>query len=245
VFSIIGFPEETEIEARKTVEFFLARRELFDRPQHSFDIHSFGLDLRTEYSDEPERYGIEIDSAHLSTRDFPITIKKWRNTRGLKLEEVSNLLAEFEEQLSANFASFRNYSVSLWPSFEEYSVLYGDEYDHRPFDWRLTLPPAASPLRFRLMWAPDVTLQAGAGRYQVSSLSGSTIVGELTLAVLAEPPQATDCDSLLERLAHAVDHERSQHAELIAELRVAIDRLLAARALWLVPEREVLDLRAG
>ena len=52
LFSIVGFPEESESSARKTLKFFLDNRNVVDQPDNSFDIHRFGLDLRTRYFDE-------------------------------------------------------------------------------------------------------------------------------------------------------------------------------------------------
>jgi hypothetical protein len=237
VFSIIGFPEESEPSARATLHFFLDHQPVIDRPANSFDVHPFGLDLRTDYGDAPEEYGIEVDRAQLELRDFPITIKHWRNTRGLSHEDVERLLAEFEVVLGARFGRYQNNADSLWPAFEEYAVLYGDHYEERPFDWRLALPSHDSPLRFRLIWAADVVVEpAGEGRFEVSCLSGGVAVGEVALAVLARSRPSSTCDDLLLALAVEIEHQPEQRDELLEELRAVIDRLLGIRALWLVPE---------
>src|SRR5206468_163963 len=49
LFSIIGFPEESETSARETMAFFADNTELIDAPGNSFDIHPYGLELRTPY----------------------------------------------------------------------------------------------------------------------------------------------------------------------------------------------------
>ena len=83
LFSIVGFPEETEARAAETLKFFLDHYSLLNDPRNSFDIHPFSLELRTEYGEFPDRYGIEIDEVLLSGQDFPISVDRWRNVRGL------------------------------------------------------------------------------------------------------------------------------------------------------------------
>jgi len=102
---------------------------------------------------------------------------------------------------------------------------------------RLTLPPADSSLRFRLIWAEDVAVeQVGGGRCEISCLSGGVAVGEVALTVLARSRPPTTCDDLLRALAADIEHKPQQRDELLEELRAVIDRLLGIRALWLVPE---------
>jgi radical SAM superfamily enzyme YgiQ (UPF0313 family) len=235
LFSIIGFPEEGEASARETLAFMVEQADVLAHPRNSFDIHPFGLDLRTEYSDQVELYGVAIDEAALAQRDFPISVDRWENTRGLGPEEVDRLLTEFGEVLRRRFAGARNYPDALWPGFEEYAVLYGDHYDGRPFPFLLCLPPPGHPAPVRLEWADDVRVEdAAGGRCTVASLTGSVTVGETALAVLTRLPDPAPVDDVLADLASRLDHTTAQRAELLGELRAVVDRLLGIRALWLV-----------
>jgi hypothetical protein len=237
VFSIIGFPEEGEASARQTLEFMLDETDVLEHPRNSFDIHPFGLDLRTEYYDHPEQYGIVIDAPALAERDFPISVEGWANTRGLDRDDVDRLLSEFGDVLRRRFAGVRNYPDTLWPGFEEYAVLYSDYYDKRPFHFRFSLPPSGDPLPLLLELADDVRVRrADNGRCTVSTLIGSVTIGAPALVVLAVRRPPAPVDDLLLALASEFDHAPSQRESLLNELRAVIDRLLAIRAVWLVPE---------
>ena len=238
VFTIIGFPEETEERARETLGFFLDNADIVDDPRHTFDIHPFGLDLRTEYGEEADRFGVLLEVGHLSGRDFPISIERWTNQRGLGEDDVRRLLDEFGDTLRDRFRWWRNYPDQQWPGFEEYAVLYGDHYESRPFRYRLALPPAGDRTPIRLVWAEHVRFEElpGAGRpHRVSSFTGSTVVGMALLRLLAGPRPPMMADDLLAALAAGVPHEPQLRAALVDELRLGIDRLLAARVLWLKP----------
>jgi hypothetical protein len=239
LFSIIGFPEEDEASARETLGFMVEQADVLAHPRNSFDIHPFGLDLRTEYFDQAERHGAVIDAAALAKRDFPISVDAWENTRGLGQEDVDRLLAEFGAVLRDRFAGVRNYPDALWPGFEEYAVLYGDHYDGRPFPYRLCLPPPGDPVPVRLEWAEDVRVRvAPGGRCTVSTLTGSATVGEAALVILTQCPAPAAVDDLLAELASRFDHTVAQLGPLLGELRAVIDRLLSVRALWLVTEED-------
>jgi anaerobic magnesium-protoporphyrin IX monomethyl ester cyclase len=242
VFSIIGFPEEPESSARDTLKFFLDEADTLDQPMNTFDIHAFGLDLRTAYGDDPDRYGIEIDRSHLDERDFPISVMRWRNIRGLNNESVERLLAEFGQLLRKRFRNYQNYPDSLWPGFEEYSVLYADHYDDRPFPYRFSLPPAGDSSEFSLVWAPDIQVNEG-DPYVISTLAGTVTVGNTALLVLATPLPAMPVNDLLGRLASWFDVSPRQTPALVADLRAVVDRLLAIRALCLVPAEDIVGMR--
>jgi anaerobic magnesium-protoporphyrin IX monomethyl ester cyclase len=234
VFSIIGFPEEAESSARETLRFLLSEAGSLAHPRNSFDVHPFGLDLRTEYGEEPGRYGVEIDQARLAELDFPISVTHWRNVRGLSKERVEQLLAEFAELLRQRFRDYRHYPANLWPGFEEYAVLYARHYEDQPFPYRLSLPPRGEPGSVRLVWSPDTQVRTGTA-CSVSTLAGRVTVGAAALAVLAAPPPAGRVDDLLSALAERFETGPGQDPDLLAELRVVVDRLLAVRALRLVP----------
>lgn len=155
VFSIVGFPEETERQARDTLSFLLDEHATLDAPMNTFDVHPFGLDLRTEYGDNPERYGIEVapDEAPL---DFPITLRGWRNTRGIDAATADRLIAEFSAELRSAYRGWRAFPEQQWAGFEEYAVVYGDHYDRQPFLYRMALPETGSGDAFSLRWADHV-----------------------------------------------------------------------------------------
>jgi hypothetical protein len=235
LFSIVGFPEETEALARETVRFMLDHAALLDHPRNSFDIHPFTLDLHTDYGMHPERYGIEIDAADLAARDFPLLVERWRNTRGLDQGAVERLLAEFHAALYRTFPTYRQFHGHLWPGYEEYTVLYADHYEGRPFGYRYTLPPPGAPERFRLVWAESVQFDAVDGGYQVHSLGGATVVPRAALLLLGEPPPPMAVDALLATLAARLQPTPAQRPAVVAELRRLVEQLLGAGALQLKP----------
>jgi hypothetical protein len=236
VFTIVGFPEETEAQARETVQFLLDEAETLAHPAHTFDVHRFGLDLRTAYHAGAEGYGVAIDDAHEGGRDFPISVVRWRNTRGLGDEDVDRLLAEFAARLRERHRGVRMYPSQQWPGFEEYAVLYGDAYDGRPFPWRMTLPGPAEPQPFRLLWARAVRFEPiEDGEVVVHTPDAVARVRVAALGALAEACGPAPADELLERLADRVPHRPEDGAALRSDLRTVVDELLAARALWLHP----------
>jgi radical SAM superfamily enzyme YgiQ (UPF0313 family) len=233
LFSIVGFPEETEERARETVRFMLDHAALLDHPRNSFDIHPFTLDRHTDYGEHPERYGIEIDWADLAARDFPLMVERWRNTRGLDAAAVDRLLAEFHAALYRTFPVYRQFHGYLWPGYEEYAMLYADHYEGRPFGYRYTLPPPGDPRPCRLAWAESVQLEEVEGGCQVRSLAGETVAPKAVLLLLAQPPPALTADALLAMLADWLHPAPEQRPVLLAELRRLIDTLLGAGALQL------------
>jgi hypothetical protein len=96
LFSIIGFPEEDESSARETFRFFQENRDLLDHPGNSFDIHPFGLDLRTRYFEERAELGIEVSPRAMS-REMNIGLQdgEWTSKRGLTRQRTAALLGEF------------------------------------------------------------------------------------------------------------------------------------------------------
>lgn len=252
VFSIIGFPEETEHDARQTLRFLLDEAPSLRAASNSFDVHPFGLDLRTDYFDGADRFGVVIDTDLLANRDFPISVGDWTNTRGLGPEQVQELLGEFGAELRERFAPERRYPASLWPGFEEYAVLYASHYEGRPWRYAFALPDPADPLPIQLRWAEGVRFEPpdpvstldpsseaaapGADVLLVTADGGGPIAVTPTVVQLlarVRPPQPVD--DLLDDLLDAAPHDPATHDELRATLRTTIDELLGARVLWLDP----------
>jgi anaerobic magnesium-protoporphyrin IX monomethyl ester cyclase len=235
LFSIVGFPEEREESARQTVRFMLDHAALLDHPRNSFDIHPFTLDLHTDYGMHPEYYGIEIDAADLATRDFPLMVERWRNTRGLDQATVERLLGEFHAALYETFPTYRQFHGHLWPGYEEYAVLYAEHYEARPFAYRYTLPPPGAPGPFRLTWSESVRFDAVNGGYRIASLEGATTMPQVALLLLGEPPPPLPVDALLDMLAARLRPTPEQQPRVVAEVRKLVERLLGAGALRLEP----------
>src|SRR5262249_55130612 len=142
IFSIIGFPEERTEDARQTFQFFVDNKRLIDAPGCSFDIHQFGLELRTAYFDHMDDFGIKLD-AGAAAKDFIIGLsgEEWENPRGLSLTQATSLI--YETYLPALRRLYRTYHATgknIWPGFEEYAVLYGGHYRDRVFAYRTALP---------------------------------------------------------------------------------------------------------
>jgi anaerobic magnesium-protoporphyrin IX monomethyl ester cyclase len=231
LFSIIGFPEETEDRARETAQFFVDNARVIDHPRNTFDIHPFSLDLRTDYADRSVAYGIEIDAEDLGGRDFPLTAVHWRNARGLDQPSVERLLDEFHAQLRATYHTYHQYPLFLWPGYEEYTLLYGDYYEQRPFTVRICLPPAGDETPVRLVWTAEARIEPVDGGYVVSGPFGQVGVGQNALALLARPTQLECVDDLLPGLAAPLLGHARPTADVLAELRTVIDWLLGTGAL--------------
>jgi radical SAM superfamily enzyme YgiQ (UPF0313 family) len=235
VFTIVGFPEETEAQARETVQFLLDEAETLAHPAHTFDVHRFGLDLRTDYHDGAAGYGVAIDEGAERGRDFPISVVRWRNTRGLGDGDVDRLLAEFAGLLRERYRGPRRYPAQQWPGFEEYAVLYGDVYGDGPFPWRMALPGPGDAQPYRLMWARAVRFEPDGDDVVVHTPEAVERVRITALAALAEACGPAPVDDLLDQLAARVAHRAEDEPALRTDLRTVVDQLLAARAMWLRP----------
>jgi hypothetical protein len=173
IFSIIGFPEESEASARKTFQFFQDNVEVIDHPGNSFDIHPFGLELRTRYAEEAGQMLVQIDPRVLA-REFVIGVgDRWTNPRGLSPEQVEVLLGEFQPLLRRLYRRYHACPLHLWPGFEEFAVLYADRFGRRPFPYRTSLPDDADPRPYRLRWNPAALVEEqGDGKFRVCLSSG-------------------------------------------------------------------------
>jgi hypothetical protein len=148
---------------------------------------------------------------------------------------VDRLLAEFHTELRRKFRAYHQFPLYIWPGFEEYSVLYADYYEQRPFPFRLNLPPPGEALPFRLVWSESVRFEPTTGGYRVGGLHGETEVGEGALVLLARPLAPMPVDQLLDKLASALPPADGEQSGWSAALRGVIDRLLSVGALRLEP----------
>ena len=237
VFSIVGFPEETEQQARETLQFLLDEYDTLAHPANTFDVHPFGLDLRTEYYYRSSDYGLVIGSAE-SARDFPISVRQWSNPRGLDADDVERLIAEFTDRLRDRYIGVRSYPEQQWPGFEEYAVLYADRYEHTPFRWRLALPDEGDPQEYKLMWASELRFDIAASHITIHTPRGAQAVSHAGVSALATACPAEPVQRLLTSIADRVPHRDEDTPGLLLDVRSLIDRLLAARAIWLRPAVE-------
>lgn len=158
IFSIIGFPQEPAASARTTLDFFLDNKPVIDGPGNSFDIHPFGLDLRTDYFENRDKLDVTIDDSILG-KEFVIGVDPghWTNGSGLSAEEVTRLLdEEFYPRLREAYRRYQGTPDGIWPGFEEYAVLYGDYYAERDFPYYTCVPALSEGERLALAWSPTL-----------------------------------------------------------------------------------------
>jgi radical SAM superfamily enzyme YgiQ (UPF0313 family) len=173
LFSIIGFPQEDERSARETVGFFVENADVIDHPGNSFDIHPFGLELRTRYFSEAGALGMVIKPEALS-RDFVIGLHNddWSNAQGMGSVEVMSRIALYMAHLRGIFRKSHNVPGQFWPGFEEYSVLYADRYGDGPFPHATCLPEANDPQKYRLIVSPVAHRDEREGRIWLHGRDG-------------------------------------------------------------------------
>ena len=163
-----------KVRARRE-QFFRDNTAIIDHPANSFDIHPFGLELRTRYADEANELGVHIDPDAMA-KEFVIGVgDRWVNTRGLTQERARDLLNEFQAELHRTYRSYHATEQPLWPGFEEYTILYADRYDVEggAFPFRTSLPGPGDPRPYRLGWSPAAVVEPQAeGRLRVSSRFG-------------------------------------------------------------------------
>jgi anaerobic magnesium-protoporphyrin IX monomethyl ester cyclase len=180
VFSIVGFPEEPPESAEATFRFFVDNASIIDHPGNSFDVHPFGLELRTQYYAEAKQMGVVISPRALS-RDFVIGLRDehWSSTRGMNGARARQLIAEYTEQLRKVFDRYHNCPEQLWPGYEEYAVLYGDRYRRHPFTFRTSVPES-DQTPHRVCLAATVDVDQDGGTVQLQGRHGSMALSRTT-----------------------------------------------------------------
>ena len=186
IFSIFGFPEETEQQAMETVRFFEDNRDLLNAPGVSFDVHPFGLELRTEYAEKATSLGVLISPDALR-KDFIVSVgDQWDNPRGMSPERASEEVSRANTKLRGMYPEYHRGPQALWPGFEEYAVLYSDYYAGRPFRFRSSLPQEGELADYTMRWHPGAVLASTENGTHVVSRFGSATINEQTLAGLDE-----------------------------------------------------------
>ncbi|WP_025034675.1 B12-binding domain-containing radical SAM protein [Bradyrhizobium sp. DOA9] len=242
IFSIIGFPEETERSARNTLRFFEDNADIINHPGNSFDIHPFGLELRTEYFAKAAQLGVEIPQAAID-KDFVIGVRlDWSNTRGLAGEDVIRLVGEYGAALRRIYSRFHNADLHLWPGFEEFAVLYADHYAGRDFPFRTTLPDDDDPSPFSLAWCPDVLVDHDGPRIRVSSRSKVVTLSERAYRLLGSGQPRLAREFLAECIALNLSGTGD---EARPRMRRMIDELIRANLLQIALTDQPSRLRQG
>ncbi len=142
LFSMFGLPEEQEHQMRETLAFLLDNANAIDAPGVSFDLHPFGLEMRTPYFDRREAFGIALKPDALDG-DFIIGFSgdQWENTRGVSAAGAARLVEEdFLPALKARFQRWHAAPDPVWPMQGEYAVLYARAHAAKEFVWRSALP---------------------------------------------------------------------------------------------------------
>ena len=233
LFGIIGLPQETRGEARKTLDFLLDNKAAINSPGSSFDVHPFGLELRTPYFTAHRDYAIGLRQEALH-HDFVIGLDDgdWDNREGLSAAEAKDIIAaEMMPALKRSFQDWHAMPDPLWPPQEEYSVLYSKRWGSVPFPWRSRLP------------ADDDTPIAFAANAVAFGWDGGDGVPVETLDLSARLPQALVRMLLGSRTLTLREHvaaadgaltlgDARQYAEALIELG-----LLAIRIPTAVPEQ--------
>jgi radical SAM superfamily enzyme YgiQ (UPF0313 family) len=214
LFGIIGLPEESRGAAEATPRFMAENANVIDSPGSSFDLHPFGLELRTRYFEDRVAHGLTVNEKALS-REFVIGLEDqdWANTAGLSGAEVRRLIGtEFLPMLKRVFKTWHASADPVWPPQEEYAVLYRRYYEGAPFPWRTCLPEDDAPFTFvpsRLCAAaPGSSMTIDRLDYAVPLPhglarmigSGETLPWRAHLARWSDAPNETDARESIEAL---------------------------------------------
>ena len=220
LFSMIGFPEETEQSADETCAFFITHAETIDHPGNSFDIHPFGMELRTRYFAEAASTGVVIRPDAL-TKDFVIGLddRSWSNARGLRPEEVERRIAAYLTLLRRVYRRYHNYPGQLWPGFEEYAVLYADRYGEGEFPYTTCLPDRDDPRPYRVARNPLTHVEERQGRVSLRGHDGAAEVSHVNYRFIVRPEPETFAETA-RALANAVEGANASSVETLYRDRV-------------------------
>lgn len=237
LFSMVGLPEETGADAEQTLSFFLDAADIIDHPRNTLDVHPFSLELRTEYFDDAERFGLVVDHAALADVDFPLEAPSWRPTRGLSAAEAKAMSARMAKLIHERFTRSRPFPSHVYPSYEEYSVLYSDYFDEVGGDWplRFALPADDCPQPCALSWSKPLVVAPVAGGLLLTGVTGERRVSLAAFRLLHPVPPPARVGQLLEDLVvrAGVPAGAARHRDLVLELRGVVDDLLAVGLLRL------------
>ena len=233
LFSIIGFPEETEARARETIRFFADHVPLLDHPGNSFDMHEFGLELRTAYAEQANLLGIQIGPA-VTAGEFVIGAgRDWVNAHGLSHDQVDALLEEGAATLRQLFRQWHAAPQPLWPGYEEYALLYADHFADKGFPYRSSLPADTVLSNYRLSWRHGCAVEMRDDNCFIISREGEVGMDLTTFDRLKTMERLTVA-TLLDDLAGATP--ASERADARQAMRAIFDQWIAQGLVQLVPE---------
>jgi len=224
LFSMVGLPEESEEMARSTHSFFIKNKAVIDIPGNTFDIHKFGLELRTPYFDRWEEYGLAVDALALEG-DFVMGVPDaaWVNGRGLDKERTECLLEEFTEDLRQRFRRWHHTLAPLWPMHEEYAVLYCDHYRRdEDFRYLTSMPRRDDGALYQLNWHPSSTAVPRGNEYLVANRRAKVKVSQGLYSALNTNRSETLDDLYLRVALH------------VSPVQTNMDRLLSSSLAVLV-----------
>ena len=231
VFSMIGFPGEAEVSARRTIAFFEDNADLFDDPGNSFDIHELEILTDTPYFSQASAFGIRID-APVEGRDFLFGIgTAWENLAGLTRPETATLLHEAGERIAPRFSRYHAWPPILWPAQEEWSLCYAGAYFRTPFPHRISVPDGADPSLYRLAWNPAASVERDGDTCTVSSRRGSVALDGASFHLLGGDPHYRPPAEIIGRLSGA-----EARADDVARIRDLVTGLVRQRLLEVVPD---------
>jgi hypothetical protein len=233
IFSILGFPEETRQQAMETVQFFEDHKDLLNVPGVTFDVHPFGLELRTEYGERATSFGVLISPDALR-KDFIVGVgDNWTNKRGMDPAQAAEEVNRANARLRALYTEYHGGPQAVWPGFEEYAVLYSDYYSQRPFRFRSSLPQDSNLTEYTVRWHPGVVFaDAGEdGAYAVSRFGAATINEQMLAGIdeMAGRPLQTVLNAALDAGPPAT------HKSVRTNFRALLEGFMAEGILQLVP----------
>ena len=238
LFTIVGLPEETRSDAQETFEFFRKHAPIIDHPGNSFDIHPFGLELRTAYFNEASQNGVTIEPEALRA-EFGIGVgPNWQNTRGLSPEETELLLNEFFLELRKIYPSYHAAPQHLWPAFEEFALLYADRYADRAFPFRTSLPKTRHPGSYRLRWNPAAKIFPYNEYLTMVMVRNDEVMIDDKTSELITSRRFRTVKEMLDDFSPAVPNMSEQAARKF--VRSTIDALIQGGLLQLEPQEQSL-----
>ncbi len=216
VFSMIGFPEEDEASAERTIRFYEENADLLDRPASSVDVHLLEIQMRTPYAEEADRFGVVLPPGTLEA-DFVVGVgTRWEGRRGIPRPKLAEIYRDAGRRLDRTYRRWHSWPSVLWPQHEEWSVVYGEGYADRPFLPRVSLPEAGG--RCRLRWNGAALVEREGGRSRVEGRRAAIELPEPLERALVEPRSRT-AEEILALLAEpGVGPDREAQEEAITGL---------------------------
>ncbi|WP_018263005.1 B12-binding domain-containing radical SAM protein [Methylobacterium sp. WSM2598] len=233
VFSMVGFPGETEASARRTLAFFEENAELFDDPGCTLDVHELEILTDTPYFADPDAYGIRF-LVPTEGRDFLFGVgTAWESTPGLTRPQIAALLDEAGARLGPLLARCHAWPPVLWPAPEEWALCAAGAWFGRDLPDRLDLPGPADPRRLRLAWNPAAWVRREGGLCRIASRRGALVLDAEWFRRLGETPGFRTSAEILRDLAGP-----GASPDDLRRTRDTLTALLRQRLLELHPEPE-------